>query len=194
MIDNLRQNPLFRGLEEAELEKIRGIASVHSFKKGTSLFSQGEAASGLYLVNSGRVKVYRLSPQGQEYVRIVGPETIAEAAVFSGQTYPASRGLGRILQPYQEVRFAAHQGPQLAPMIPAVPALKATGPAVEGFLRSRPDAQFDRRGKKASPDQGLNFLEIKKISWPAGWGLSENFPTWPMKQRSDQFGNSRSWI
>lgn len=92
MTEPLKLNPLFSGLDETGLQKVRRIAALHTIKKGSILFSQGDDAHGFYLVASGKIKIYRLSPQGQEYVmRIVGPgETIAEAAVFSGISYPAS--------------------------------------------------------------------------------------------------------
>jgi CRP-like cAMP-binding protein len=92
MTDQLKINPLFSGLNDEGLLRIKEIAGPREIKKGESLFSQGEEAKGFYLVLRGRIKIYRLSPQGKEYIlRIVGPgETLAEAAVFSGKTYPAS--------------------------------------------------------------------------------------------------------
>ena len=92
MTDLLKRNPLFSGLDEAGLDKVKGVATQHSYKKGSILFSQGDEAHGFYLVAEGKIKIYRLSSNGQEYVmRLVGPgETVAEAAVFSGKTYPAS--------------------------------------------------------------------------------------------------------
>jgi CRP/FNR family transcriptional regulator, dissimilatory nitrate respiration regulator len=92
MTDQLKINPLFSGLDEEGLLRIKEIASRREIKKGESLFIQGEEAEGFFLVLQGRIKIYRLSPQGKEYIlRIVGPgETLAEAAVFSGKTYPAS--------------------------------------------------------------------------------------------------------
>jgi CRP/FNR family transcriptional regulator, dissimilatory nitrate respiration regulator len=92
ILELLKLNPLFSGLDEPGLHKVKGITVLNSYKKGTILFSQGDEAQGFYLVIHGKIKIYRISPQGQEYImRIVGPgETIAEAAVFSGKTYPAS--------------------------------------------------------------------------------------------------------
>lgn len=92
MMELLKRNPLFSGLDEAGIHKVKGITVLQTIKKGEILFSQGDGAHGFYLVAHGKIKIYRMSPQGQEYVmRIVGPgETIAEAAVFSGKTYPAS--------------------------------------------------------------------------------------------------------
>lgn len=92
MSDPLKINPLFSGLDEEGLLRIKAIAVARQIKKGESLFVQGEEANGFYLVLQGRIKIYRLSPQGKEYIlRIAGPgETLAEAAVFSGKTYPAA--------------------------------------------------------------------------------------------------------
>lgn len=92
MMELLKRNPLFSGLDEAGIHKVKGITVLQTIKKGEILFSQDDGAHGFYLVAHGKIKIYRMSPQGQEYVmRIVGPgETIAEAAVFSGKTYPAS--------------------------------------------------------------------------------------------------------
>jgi CRP/FNR family transcriptional regulator len=92
MTEDLRNNPLFSGLDEDGLRQIERIAHRRSFKKGGGLFFQGEEARGFYMVLRGRIKIFRLSPQGQEYVmRVAGSgETLAEAAVFSGKSYPAS--------------------------------------------------------------------------------------------------------
>ena len=91
-IELLQRNPLFSGLDESGLKRVMGIAYSRSIHKGVVLFSHGQSAEGFFLILRGKIKIFRLSPQGQEYVlRIAGAgETIAEAAVFSGKTYPAS--------------------------------------------------------------------------------------------------------
>lgn len=120
MTELLRLNPLFSGLDENGLHKVRGIAVNHSCKKGNLLFSQGDEAQGFYLVIQGRIKIYRMSLQGQEYImRIVGPgETIAEAAVFSGKTYPASAEALEDSRLYylkkSDFLFLIQESPQLA--------------------------------------------------------------------------------
>lgn len=92
MSEDLKHNPLFSGLDHAGLAQIEKIAHRRQIKRGENLFFQGEEARGFYLVLQGRIKIFRLSPQGQEYImRVAGAgETLAEAAVFSGETYPAS--------------------------------------------------------------------------------------------------------
>ncbi|MCU0579771.1 MAG: Crp/Fnr family transcriptional regulator [Desulfobacterota bacterium] len=92
MTEDLQNNPLFSGLDDEGLKQIERIAQRRNIKKGEGLFFQGEEARGFFMVLRGRIKVFRLSTQGQEYVmRVAGPgETLAEAAVFSGKSYPAS--------------------------------------------------------------------------------------------------------
>jgi CRP/FNR family transcriptional regulator len=92
MTEGLQHNPLFSGLDDEGLKQIERIAHRRNIKKGEGLFFQGEEARGFFMVLRGRIKVFRLSPQGQEYVmRVAGSgETLAEAAVFSGKSYPAS--------------------------------------------------------------------------------------------------------
>jgi CRP-like cAMP-binding protein len=120
MTELIKRNPLFSGLDEDGLHQVKGITTLHSLKKGTLLFSQGDTADGFYVVIKGKIKIFRLSPQGQEYVlRIVGPgETIAEAAVFSGKTYPASAEALEDSQAYylnkSDFLYLIQKNPQLA--------------------------------------------------------------------------------
>lgn len=61
------------------------------FKKGQIIFSEGEDGTGFYLVLKGRVKVFKLSPEGKEQIlHILGPgEPVGEVAMFSGECFPA---------------------------------------------------------------------------------------------------------
>ena len=60
-IDLLRRCPLFAGLKEEDLMRIRSVASVKQVKKKTVLFSEGEETKGFYVILSGKVKVYKVS-------------------------------------------------------------------------------------------------------------------------------------
>jgi len=88
----LEASPLFHGLPPAERALLLGIAREKWFSKNNVLFTEGETANGFYLVVSGRVKVFKLSPDGKEQIlHIFGPgEPVGEVAVFSGKDYPAS--------------------------------------------------------------------------------------------------------
>jgi len=56
------------------------------------VFSEGEPCAGLFVVESGSVRIYKSSPGGREQVlSIEGPGgSIAELPVFDGGNYPAS--------------------------------------------------------------------------------------------------------
>ncbi len=91
MPDVLRQCPLFAGLKTEELGKIRAIAVPRQFGKKRILFTDGEEAKGFYVILSGKVKVFKISPEGKEQILhiVTPPDAFAEAALFLGGTYPA---------------------------------------------------------------------------------------------------------
>lgn len=88
----LRKAPLFASLSEEELHALCGRVSNRRFRKGELLFNEGDLCSGLYLVVSGKVRIFKLSPAGREQVLAVeGPgSSFAELPVFDGGKYPAS--------------------------------------------------------------------------------------------------------
>jgi len=87
----LKRCPLFAGLKEEDLKKIRALASVKQVRKKEILFSQGEEAKGFYVILSGRIKLYKISPEGKEQILHVvsSPDAFAEAALFVEGSYPA---------------------------------------------------------------------------------------------------------
>ena len=90
-IDQLRRCPLFSGLKEEDLKRIRAIAlPKHVAKKGI-LFSEGEEARGFYVILTGRVKLFKISPGGKELILHVvsAPDAFAEASLFLEGKYPA---------------------------------------------------------------------------------------------------------
>ena len=84
--------PLFEGLPAEQVEDIAAIVEEPVFRKGQSIFSEGDEGTGFYVVASGRVKVFKLSPEGKEQIlHILGPgEPFGEVPVFAGQHFPAS--------------------------------------------------------------------------------------------------------
>jgi len=91
-IEVLKQCPLFAGLKEEDLRRIRAIASLKRVGKREILFSDGEEARGFYVILSGKVKLYKISPDGKEQILHVvsAPDAFAEAALFLEGSYPAS--------------------------------------------------------------------------------------------------------
>jgi CRP/FNR family transcriptional regulator len=90
-IELLRRCPLFAGLKEDDLKRIRAIASLRQIEKKEVLFSDGEEAKGFYVILSGKVKLFKVSPEGKEQILhiVSAPDAFAEAALFLEGTYPA---------------------------------------------------------------------------------------------------------
>ena len=90
-VELLKQCPLFAGLREEDLKRIRGIALLKQVGKREVLFSDGEQAKGFYVILSGKVKLYKISPEGKEQIlhMVSAPDAFAEAALFHEGSYPA---------------------------------------------------------------------------------------------------------
>jgi CRP/FNR family transcriptional regulator len=88
----LAKAPLFAELTEAELTFLAQRAVFRRFAAGELIFSEGESCPGLYVIESGFVKIFKASASGREQVLTIdGPgQAIAELPVFDGGAYPAS--------------------------------------------------------------------------------------------------------
>jgi len=89
IIDALKQSHLFASLTELQLDRVYRHCKIFQLEVGQLLFSQGENVVYFYLVLSGKMKLYRVSPDGQEkIIEIVPPgEVFAEALMFMDQPY-----------------------------------------------------------------------------------------------------------
>jgi CRP/FNR family transcriptional regulator len=89
--DLLKRCPLFAGLNEEDLKKIRSICLLKKVRKKEIIFSEGQEARGFYVTLSGKVKIYKVSPDGKEQILHVinAPDSFAEAALFLEGIYPA---------------------------------------------------------------------------------------------------------
>jgi len=87
----LKQCPMFAGVTEEDLQQLLRIGRSREYEKGELLFSEGDPATGFYVLGRGKVKIYKLSPEGKERIlHIVHPvATFAEAAIFGDGLYPA---------------------------------------------------------------------------------------------------------
>ena len=88
----LRGVPLFGELEDDALRQLAERCVVRSVPAGHVLFTTGEACRGLYIIQSGHVRIFRTDPAGREQVlHVEGPgRPVAELPLFDGGPYPAS--------------------------------------------------------------------------------------------------------
>ena len=91
-IDVLAGLELFSSLTGQQRKKLAALCVVKPAEKGALLFSEGETAHGLYVMLTGKVKIFRVGPDGREVVlHVFGVgEMFGEVAVFQGRAFPAN--------------------------------------------------------------------------------------------------------
>ncbi len=83
---------IFAGLADAEMTFLAQRAVLRRYSPAETIFHEGEPCSGLFVVESGSVRIFKSSSGGREQVlSIDGPgNSVAEVPLFDGGTYPAS--------------------------------------------------------------------------------------------------------
>ena len=88
----LHKNEYFEGLDEGLLKQVAAHMQLREYERGEALFWEGDPCSGLHIIEQGFVKLYRLSPQGRQYIVRVLQEgdTCNEVPTFDGGTNPVN--------------------------------------------------------------------------------------------------------
>jgi len=89
----LKKSHLFSSLSNDQIDRVCQHASVLKLSEDQPLFMQGDDVNRFYLVITGRIKLYRLSPTGQEKIidLVSDGHMFAEALMFMDQPhYPVS--------------------------------------------------------------------------------------------------------
>lgn len=88
----MRGSGFFENLDEETLLLIRPTARRIHQPKNTVVFNEGDECRGLYIVETGAIKIYKESMDAREHVlHIAMPgDCFGEAALFLGTGYPAS--------------------------------------------------------------------------------------------------------
>lgn len=92
-MDILRQNILFSGLDKTQFAQVVASSKVMLLKEGGLLFEQKQTAHYFYFLETGEIKLFRLSADGGEKVieLIKAGQTFAEAVMFMhGSIYPVN--------------------------------------------------------------------------------------------------------
>ena len=86
------QIPVFSGLKPEALEVLMAQARVVNLRPGSMLFRQGEPATSFFIIVEGWIKLYRITPAGDEAVVNVFSrgQSFAEAVTFTSGRYPAT--------------------------------------------------------------------------------------------------------
>jgi len=88
----LGQSFIFSTLNDDELAELASLAIKRSFVPDEFIFWDGDAPDWFYIVAEGKVKVFKHSLSGKEFIiAFFGPgEMFGEVAVFENKPYPAS--------------------------------------------------------------------------------------------------------
>jgi CRP/FNR family transcriptional regulator len=92
VVEILRRVQIFDALTETELQFLAERAVPRNYAKGELLFTENDPCAGLFVVESGQVRIFKSSPNGREQILAVeGPgSSVAELPLFDGGNYPAS--------------------------------------------------------------------------------------------------------
>lgn len=88
----LKKISFFQSIDKKDLDAVSEIMRERFLKKGSILFSQGEAGESIFFVVKGKVKIYKTSEDGKEHTLTLAGEgdLFAEVVLFNEVNYPAS--------------------------------------------------------------------------------------------------------
>lgn len=90
--DELKKFALFKSVESGELEALARMLQQQSISTGTVLFEKDQPGDAMYLIQSGRVRIFLRDPKGNEITfRHYGPgEIVGEFALIDDKPRSAS--------------------------------------------------------------------------------------------------------
>ena len=88
----LQDLPLFSELTVDELRELTALSSLKNYKKEEYIFHEGEEFKGIFIVLKGLIKIFKISPQGKEYILhlLTKPHIFGDVPLFTGGDCPAS--------------------------------------------------------------------------------------------------------
>jgi CRP/FNR family transcriptional regulator len=84
--------PLFRRVSPEDRARIAAVAQVRAYDRGGDIFAEGDPSDFFYVVVTGRVKVYKHGPGGNDIIlEMFGPGgPLGAVAAYEARPYPAS--------------------------------------------------------------------------------------------------------
>jgi CRP/FNR family transcriptional regulator, dissimilatory nitrate respiration regulator len=87
----IKRCQLFAEVDPRRCQKLAEISRVHQYAKQQMVFHQGQECPGVFIVDTGMVRVFKTAPSGKEHVlHMVAPgQTFAEVAAIGNFACPA---------------------------------------------------------------------------------------------------------
>ncbi len=82
---------IFSGIDAHDLHELSVKKTCYFYRKGQIIFYEGKGSLGIYCINSGRIKVFKIGSEGKEQIiRMALPgEMLGLRSVISGKPYSA---------------------------------------------------------------------------------------------------------
>ena len=115
-----RTTPLFATLPDPVRRELAALAVEKRFGAGETMFYEGDACEGIFVIGEGAVKICKTSPSGREIMLAMesAPSSVAEVPLFDEGDYPATV---RTLTPVtaylirkEDFQRFCHQHPEVA--------------------------------------------------------------------------------
>lgn len=87
-----KDSGIFCGLKDAELKELSGHKIENTYKKGQTLFMEGNPTYGIFCISKGNIKISKTGENGQEaIVRIAtSGEVVGHRSLFTEEYYSAT--------------------------------------------------------------------------------------------------------
>jgi len=91
-VETLRRVPFFAVLPADKLSGLASHCAVRRLSKDEMLFAEGDPCEGLFVVQAGAIKLFKVAENGREQALVTerAGSTVAELPLFDGSTFPAS--------------------------------------------------------------------------------------------------------
>jgi CRP/FNR family transcriptional regulator len=88
----LRRVPFFAVLPTDELKALAGHCVVRHLTKDEVLVAEGDSCDGLFVIQEGAVKLYKMAENGREQILVIerAGSTVGDLPLFDGGSFPAS--------------------------------------------------------------------------------------------------------
>jgi CRP/FNR family transcriptional regulator len=126
---------MFSELTETELKFLSERAVPRTYEPGELLFHEGDPCSGLFVIETGNVRIFKSSATGREQVLAIdGPgSSVAELPVFDGGNYPASGAAVNVVTALFVSRQDFHSMCLVHPQV-ALKVLRVVGKRLRGLV------------------------------------------------------------
>ena len=87
----IRESPLFKHLSDPRRQQVVEISGLDQFGRGDTIIEEDTAVDRLYIVLTGRVRVWTTGPRGDVELKTLGPGAyFGEVSVMSGKDATAT--------------------------------------------------------------------------------------------------------